>query len=289
MGNRISDGLDVAVKVVSHNRLDKRIVRSIENEVQALKKLDHPNVIKFYNFFEDRACFQICMELVRGGELFDRISKKATYTEVEARECCRIILGAIKHCHDKNVVHRDLKPENLMMRSSEDDYDILLVDFGLAGTVTDEDPYCLTGNIGTPAYMAPEIHFMQRYGKPVDMWAFGVITYILLAGYPPFSGTTHDLLLRRIKQSTFAFHPKSWDLVSNEAKDFISKLLTVNVTQRLNVNEALRHPWVSIDGVVIDNISYTVLKTQITEFLCRIVFYFLVKSDTRTVRSPSFV
>ena len=244
MGKRKIDDLEVAVKVVSHNRLDRKIVQSIENEVQALKKLDHFNIIKFYNFFEDRSCFQICMELVRGGELFDRISKKTTYTEVEARECCRIILGAIKHCHDRNVVHRDLKPENLMMRSSEDDYDILLVDFGLAGTVSSQDPLCLSGSIGTCAYMAPEIHSMQRYGKPVDMWAFGVITYILLGGYPPFSAADHGTLIRRIRQSAFAFHPEYWKTVSDEAKDFISRLLKIDISQRLNVSEALRHPWV---------------------------------------------
>ena len=115
-----------------------------------------------------------------GGELFDRITKKTFYSEHDARELCKIILSAIKHLHDREIVHRDLKPENLLLNKKDDDTDIKVVDFGFCEYV--HDGKMLYGTLGTPMYMAPEIWFNEPYGKPVDMWSFGVITYILLAG-----------------------------------------------------------------------------------------------------------
>jgi serine/threonine protein kinase len=185
LGTRVKDNAEVAVKVIHHKCLSRQIVAAIETEVQALELLNHPNIIKFFDLFEDRNCFQICMELVRGGDLFDRIASKTSYTEKDAQSVCRIILSAIKHCHDLNVIHRDLKPENLMMRSVHDDSDIILVDFGLS--VISAEPNC-TGFVGTTEYMAPEILNQIPYGKTVDMWSFGVIAYILLCGYQPFTG-----------------------------------------------------------------------------------------------------
>lgn len=239
-GVRLKDNLEVAVKVIHHKSLNREIVFAIENEVKALELLNHPNIIRFFDLFEDRQSFQICMELVKGGDLFDRIDKKASYTEKDAQDVCRIVLSAIKHCHDLNVIHRDLKPENLMMRSFHDDSDIIIVDFGLS--VVSATP-TVTGIIGTTEYMAPEILSQCEYGKPVDMWSFGVIAYILLCGYQPFTGE-RAILIKRIRAAAFAFHDEYWTNMSAESKDFISHLLTKDVSKRMTVTQALNHKWV---------------------------------------------
>lgn len=240
LGSRLIDGEEVAVKVIHHRNLNRDIVSSIENEVRALELLNHPNIIKYFDLFEDQESYQLCMELVRGGDLFDRIDKKISYTEKDAQYVCRTVLGALKHCHDLNVIHRDLKPENIMMRSFEDDGDIILVDFGLS--VVSPDP--VTGIIGTTEYMAPEIFSMQPYGKEVDMWSLGVVAYILLCGYQPFMGEK-SMLIKRIRAGAFAFHEQYWVNMSPESKDFISSLLTTDVSKRMTATQALKHKWVS--------------------------------------------
>jgi calcium/calmodulin-dependent protein kinase I len=242
LGTRLRDNVEVAVKVIYHKSLNKSLVSSIENEVQALQLLDHPNIIKFFDLFEDSKSFQICMELVRGGDLFDRVDKKTSYTEKDAQDVCRIILSALKHCHDLNVIHRDLKPENLMMRSFQDDSDIILVDFGLS--VVSPTP-TVTGIFGTTEYMAPEILSQVPYGKAVDMWSFGVIAYILLCGYQPFTANEKIMLVKRIRAAAFAFHDEYWTNMSAESKDFISQLLTKDVAKRMTVTQALNHNWVT--------------------------------------------
>lgn len=240
-GIRKCDKLDVAIKLIFKKKLSSTSVSSITNEVGALQRLDHPHIVRFYNMYEDNQAYYICLELVRGGELFDRISKKTFYTEREARDICLAILSAIKHCHDRNIVHRDLKPENLMMMGLDDDTNVKLVDFGFSAEASG---LTLTGHMGTPIYMAPEIYGRKAYGKPVDMWAFGVIVYILLCGYAPFSDEKRERLERRIQNGVFAFHEEYWKDSSAEAKDFISKLLSVNVSDRLTVDQAIFHPWV---------------------------------------------
>jgi serine/threonine protein kinase len=236
-----SDGLLSAVKIITRSKLSKDAVTAIANEVQALRSLNHPHIVRLYDMFEDRSHFYLAMEFIQGGELFDRISKKTCYNELEAKTCCRIILSAVKHCHDNNIVHRDLKPENLLLEGMNDDTNIKLVDFGFAASAPDNT---LTGILGTPIYMAPEIWSNQPYGKPVDMWAFGVITYILLGGYPPFSDERREKLVQRIRLAKFAFHNEFWSQISQEAKDFITALLNPDFSTRLTVDQAAQHPWV---------------------------------------------
>lgn len=231
----------VAVKIVFRRTLDNFKVKAIANEVGALRQLNHPNVVRLYDMFEDRHAYYFCLELIRGGELFDRIEKKTNYNEHEARLLCKQILSGIKHCHDHDIVHRDLKPDNLMMLSPDDDVSVKLVDFGFASETHGND---LTGIVGTPIYMAPEIWKQLPHGKPVDMWSFGVIAYILLCGYPPFADEKRDRLVRLISKANFAFHDEYWSGSSPEAKNFISSLLKVDVDERLTVDQALAHPWV---------------------------------------------
>lgn len=232
-----------AIKVIQKRRLRHSEIKSTENEVKILHQLNHPNIIKFFNMYEDEVNFYLCFEKLSGGELFDRISKKKSYTELEARNVCKAILSAIKYCHDLDVVHRDLKPENLLMLDEHDDTNVKLIDFGFAAEASG---LTLEGLLGTPIYMAPEIYRREKYGKPVDMWAFGVIVYVLLCGYAPFYHEKKEALINFIITGKFAFHDEYWSNTSAEAKDFIRQLLEVDLDRRLTVDTAMIHPWVRL-------------------------------------------
>ncbi|CAN0277387.1 unnamed protein product [Ectocarpus sp. 4 AP-2014] len=177
---------------------------------------------------------------MRGGELFDRIVKKAFYNEKEARDLCRILLDAVRYCHDLGIVHRDLKPENLLLTSQHDDANVKLADFGFARSIMGG---FVSTQCGTPGYVAPEILRAESYGTSVDMWSIGVIVYILLGGYPPFHDENQTRLFRKIKAGNFKFHPEYWQSTSNEAKDLIRRLLTVDPKKRLTAAQAVTHPW----------------------------------------------
>lgn len=210
------------MKVIHRHAMGDIAVEAIANETTALRHLSHPNIVKLYDIFDDRSNIYLVLEYVRGGELFARLSKKTIYTEKEARDICRIILSAIQHCHSNDIVHRDLKCENLLMLSDDSDSDVKLVDFGFAKKAATST---LDGRMGTPIYMAPEIWKNELYGKPVDMWAFGVITYILLGGYPPFSDNDRLKLERRIKKANYLFHDQYWGNVTDEGDQIHSPLL----------------------------------------------------------------
>ena len=239
---RKADNVIGAVKIIDRTQLNVETVRSIRKEVDALQVLSHPNIVKLYGMYEEPRHFFIVMEMVSGGELFDRICEKVFYGENDAKAICTSILSAIKHCHDNGFVHRDLKPENLLLASRDNDSDVRVVDFGFADRCPTDDS--LTGIFGTPSYMAPEVWDGDRYGKPIDMWSFGVIVYILLCGYTPFNHQDRRVLMQLITQGRFAFHTEYWSIVSDGAKDFVSKLLVVDPLRRMTVDDALAHPWV---------------------------------------------
>jgi serine/threonine protein kinase len=175
--------------------------------VDILSKLTHPNIVHLVSFFDEPTQYLIAMEFLEGGELFDRIVKKAYYNEKEARDLAFIMLSAIKYIHDRNIVHRDLKPENLLLKSQSDDADIKLADFGFAIIAEGDN---LTEQCGTPGYVAPEILGHRPYGKSVDMWSVGVIIYILLGGYPPFHDENQRNLFKKIQAAKYEFHPDFW-------------------------------------------------------------------------------
>ena len=153
------------------------------------------------------------------------------YNEREARDLVKLLLEAIKYCHDANVVHRDLKPENLLLTSKDDDASIKLADFGFAKRVEFNSEGLVTA-CGTPGYVAPEILEGKSYGKTVDIWSIGVITYILLCGYPPFHDDNHNALFKKIKKGKFEFDSPYWDHVSDDAKDLILEMLVVDPEKR---------------------------------------------------------
>jgi calcium/calmodulin-dependent protein kinase I len=243
LAKNASTGQDVAIKCINRKDLSADDEQSIRSEITIMKSLDHPNIVKFVDSFEEEKFFYVVLEFLPGGELFDRLVQKTFYTEKEARDTVRVICEGIKYCHDRGIVHRDLKPENLLMASVDDDANVKIADFGFATRAVGAS---LTVACGTPGYVAPELVSNKPYGKAVDMWAIGVITYCLLGGYPPFDAETDKLLFRKIRKAEFEFHPQFWNHISADGKLFISSLLQLDPEVRATADDALAHPWVRL-------------------------------------------
>eukprot|EP00612_Vaucheria_litorea_P001493 CAMPEP_0171455420 /NCGR_PEP_ID=MMETSP0945-20130129/2321_1 /TAXON_ID=109269 /ORGANISM="Vaucheria litorea, Strain CCMP2940" /LENGTH=346 /DNA_ID=CAMNT_0011980655 /DNA_START=139 /DNA_END=1179 /DNA_ORIENTATION=- len=241
-GTHIPSNKLFAVKCIKKDKLPPEDEADLLEEVNILRNLEHPNIIEIYQFYKyEKDYYYVIIEYMKGGELFDRIVAKQFYTEKEARDLCKVLLEAVKYLHDKDIVHRDLKPENLLMTSSNDDASIKLADFGFAKSLNGQT---VSTQCGTPAYVAPEILRNKPYGTSVDMWSIGVIIYILLGGYPPFHDEKQARLFRKIRAGSYKFHPEYWAGISSEAKDLISRLLTVDVNKRLTATGAVLHPWI---------------------------------------------
>lgn len=247
-------GQRVAAKCVNRTSISAADEESLREEVSILQATAHPNIVKCYDFFEEKDAYYVIMELVEGGELFDRIVEKSWYNEKDARDLTYLLLSAIKHLHDRDIVHRDLKPQNILLLNHDDDIHIKLCDFGFATTVAGTEQ-TLTTICGSPSYIAPEIVSNQAYGKAVDMWSIGVITFILVGGYPPFRDDDQKKLFRKIKKGKFEFDPDYWEFVSDEAKDFITKLLVLDPEKRMTATEALAHPWAFHDELHAINLA----------------------------------
>lgn len=254
----IVTGEKVAVKVVTKSALTQEDLDALYVEVDVLRKLNHPNVVRLKAFYDDSTYFYLCMEYMRGGELLKQIEMRTRYTEQEARDVVVTLLKAIRFCHGMGVVHRDLKPENILLTSDGDDATIKLADFGFAHTFHAQDGDHLTTCLGTPGYVAPEIITKQKYGPAVDIWSMGVIFYILLCGYPPFMADTRAALFRLIINARYKFHQDAWGSVSAEAKDFISKMLVVDPAQRATPLYLLQHPWIKSQTLTKSNLSHTI-------------------------------
>lgn len=212
-------------------------------EVNALQTVDHPHVIKLINLFEDDHNLYLVLELVTGGELFERIVQRGSYTERDAAQCVREICHAVEFLHGRGIVHRDLKPENLLYADMSENAPLKLADFGLS-KIIDQDVSMKTV-CGTPGYCAPEVLLGKPYSKAVDMWSVGVITYILLCGFEPFYDDRGDTAIyKKILRADYAFISPWWDDISLSAQDFISKLLVTDPNKRLSANQAMSHPWV---------------------------------------------
>ncbi|KAL9128363.1 MAG: hypothetical protein Q9217_002942 [Psora testacea] len=192
-----------------------------------------------------RAYVYLVTDLALGGELFDRICRKGSYYESDAADLIRATLSAVAYLHDHGIVHRDLKPENLLFRTPEDNADLLIADFGLSRIMDEEAFHVLTTTCGTPGYMAPEIFKKTGHGKPVDVWAIGVITYFLLCGYTPFDRESNLEEMQAILVADYSFTPlEYWRSVSISARLFIKRCLTVDPHKRMTAHEALSHPFV---------------------------------------------
>eukprot|EP00012_Vannella_robusta_P005522 CAMPEP_0206199686 /NCGR_PEP_ID=MMETSP0166-20121206/10413_1 /ASSEMBLY_ACC=CAM_ASM_000260 /TAXON_ID=95228 /ORGANISM="Vannella robusta, Strain DIVA3 518/3/11/1/6" /LENGTH=436 /DNA_ID=CAMNT_0053617843 /DNA_START=1056 /DNA_END=2363 /DNA_ORIENTATION=+ len=229
-----------AVKIIRKENV-KQDLHRLAIEMQVLETVKHPNIIELKEVFETPTMLYIVTEQVTGGELFDRIVNKGSYTEKDAADLVIKFLEAIEYLHDKGIVHRDLKPENLLLKSKDNDTDIKLADFGLSKIVGQE--VLMQTACGTPGYVAPEILQAKGYGKEVDLWSVGVITYILMCGFPPFYNDNVPLLFESIMKAEFDYPAEYWDHISDDAIDFIDALLVVEPEHRLTARQALEHPW----------------------------------------------
>ncbi|KAM4565269.1 calcium/calmodulin-dependent protein kinase type II delta 1 chain isoform 3-T3 [Fundulus diaphanus] len=240
---KISTGHEYAAKIINTKKLSARDHQKLEREARICRLLKHANIVRLHDSISEEGFHYLVFDLVTGGELFEDIVAREFYSEADASHCIQQILEAVLHCHQMGVVHRDLKPENLLLASKLKGAAVKLADFGLAIEVQG-DHQAWFGFAGTPGYLSPEVLRKDPYGKPVDMWACGVILYILLVGYPPFWDEDQHRLYQQIKAGAYDFPSPEWDTVTPEAKDLINKMLTINPAKRITAADALKHPWV---------------------------------------------
>ncbi|XP_034047790.1 calcium/calmodulin-dependent protein kinase type II subunit beta [Thalassophryne amazonica] len=240
---KLCTGQEYAAKIINTKKLSARDHQKLEREARICRLLKHPNIVRLYDSISEEGFHYLLFDLVTGGELFEDIVAREYYSEADASHCIQQILEAVLHCHQMGVVHRDLKPENLLLASKCKNAAVKLADFGLAIEVQGEQQAWF-GFAGTPGYLSPEVLRKEAYGKPVDIWACGVILYILLVGYPPFWDEDQHKLYQQIKAGAYDFPSPEWDTVTPEAKNLINQMLTINPAKRITAQEALKHPWV---------------------------------------------
>uniref|UniRef100_UPI0037E80F6D serine/threonine-protein kinase H1-like n=1 Tax=Semicossyphus pulcher TaxID=241346 RepID=UPI0037E80F6D len=228
------------------------------SELAVLQRVSHANVIQLIEVFQFPQRVYMVLELATGGELLERVVSRGHFTERDATQALRMVLDGVGYLHDLGITHRDLKPENLLYYHPGADSRLLVTDFGLAtfgGTGSEgsktadhtgaDNTWSLRTTCGTPEYMAPEVLLRKPYTCAVDMWALGVIAYIVLSGSMPFEDDSRTRLYRSIVRGKYSFHGDPWPSVSNLAKDFIQRLLPVDPATRLTADQAIRHPWVA--------------------------------------------
>ncbi|XP_076447585.1 calcium/calmodulin-dependent protein kinase type II subunit delta-like isoform X4 [Babylonia areolata] len=236
-------GLEFAAKIINTKKLSARDHQKLEREARICRLLKHPNIVRLHDSIQDDGFHYLVFDLVTGGELFEDIVAREFYSEADASHCMQQILESVNYCHLHGIVHRDLKPENLLLASKAKGAAVKLADFGLAIEVQG-DQQAWFGFAGTPGYLSPEVLRKDPYGKPVDVWACGVILYILLVGYPPFWDEDQHRLYAQIKAGAYDYPSPEWDTVTPEAKHLINSMLTVNPAKRITASEALKHPWI---------------------------------------------
>lgn len=240
-----------AIKVIQKNKVRNK--ERFQLEIDIMRQLDHPNVIKLYETYEDARNLYLVMELCEGGELFDRIIAKGHYNEKEARNTFSQIMLALNYCHSNKICHRDLKPENFLLLTKADDSPIKVIDFGLSTYITDKGAtgtsvgtkVAMTTKAGTPYYISPEV-LAGDYDEKCDIWSAGVILYILLSGVPPFYGDTDPQILESVKKGVFTFDIPEFKGVTDSAKDLIKKMICKPAV-RLTAQQVLEHPWMKLD------------------------------------------
>ena len=244
-GIKRDSGETFAIKIIDKSSLGETELESLYNELKIMSIIDHPNIVRVYEYYECHDVVFIVMEYMQGGELFDRIVEYEHYTEKQAVETFRPIVDAVRYCHSLDIVHRDLKPENLLYATNDENSLIKVSDFGFAKFLIPKAQEKLFTACGTPSYVSPEIIESKGYDNKVDCWSLGVILYVMLCGFPPFYAEDNNELFDYIKNAKYEFASPYWDHVSEEAKDLIQKLLVVEPSKRLSCQEILKHPWLT--------------------------------------------
>lgn len=255
MAKEKTSGKMFAIKCIPKKAL-KGKESSIENEIAVLRRIKHENIVALEDIYESPNHLYLVMQLVSGGELFDRIVEKGFYTEKDASTLIRQVLNAVQYLHKMCIVHRDLKPENLLYFSPDEESKIMISDFGLSKMEGSGD--VMSTACGTPGYVAPEVLAQKPYSKAVDCWSIGVIAYILLCGYPPFYDENDSRLFEQILRAEYEFDCPYWDDISESAKDFIKRLMEKDPNKRYTCEQALRHPWIAGDTALNKNIHESV-------------------------------
>jgi len=239
---------EVAIKFIEKKFVDKQDLMLLAREIDIMKKVDHPNVLKLKEVFETDETIALVMELVTGGELFYKIVEKGNYSEKDAANIVAQMINGVDYLHDQGIAHRDLKPENLLCCGEEQEgyrpFRVVIADFGLSKIFDSGE--ALETSCGTPDYVAPEVITAEgSYDKSVDMWSCGVITYVLLCGFSPFLSSTQTGLFEKIIKVEYDFPDPEWTNISNEAKDFIKHLLVKDPNERWTAKQCKMHPWLS--------------------------------------------
>mmetsp|Transcript_5722 Transcript_5722/g.6134 ORF Transcript_5722/g.6134 Transcript_5722/m.6134 type:complete len:474 (+) Transcript_5722:35-1456(+) len=282
-----------AIKVIPKSKVKNP--ERFKLEIEIMRHLDHPNIMKLYETFEDPRHVYLVMDLCTGGELFDRIIDKGRLSEAEARNVFLQIMRALFYCHSNKICHRDLKPENLVF-DQKDGENLKLIDFGMAAKFRVGDK--LTKKLGTPYYIAPEV-INRNYDEKCDVWSCGVIMYIMLCGYPPFHGDSDDEILKKIQSGKFQFegpsYAKVWTKISPEAKEVITQMLTLDHTKRPSALEILQHPWIQknvnkepIDTEVLTNLSAFSAKSKLKQAILEFIAVYVTSENEKKKLEETF-
>ena len=271
LGKCVATGESVAIKKIKKRTRatqsaaqDQKQLKILQNEVHIMRKIytevQGNNLILMKDVFEDLENLYLVLEVLAGGELFDRIVDRGHYTEEDASQLVRKLVIALKSLHDHGIIHRDMKPENLLFTSKDEAAECKITDFGLA-TVLDDEAAAQRRLVGTPGYVAPEVLATREYGPACDIWGMGVILYILLVGYPPFYADDNTTLFEIIKRGEYEFHEDAWGGITSAAKELVRKMLTVDVSKRPTSEEVLAHPWIT-DHMPEDHLAGTLTRMK---------------------------
>jgi len=240
-GKSKATGKKVAIKVIDKKKQDGEQLVLLQREIDIMKRLKHPNIVALYDVFDDPTNISLVLEYVSGGELYDEIVKRGSFTESDACTVLRQVLSATEYLHENGIAHRDLKPENLLISSESGGLQVKIADFGLSKDFSDSNQ--MTTCCGSPSYVAPEVLQQGVYNNSCDIWSIGVILYVLLSGFLPFFGETQEELFDKILTGSYSFANKVWDEISPTAKDLVTKMLTLNEEDRPTAKQCLEHPW----------------------------------------------
>jgi len=229
-----------AIKSITKKNLTNEDLFNLEKEVDILSCLNHPNIIKFYESYQDKHYYHIVMELSKGKEVFQKIIEEGKLTELKVSQVLYKVLTAINYCHNVGVSHRDIKPENILFESNEEDSEIKLIDFGLSRKYVKKEK--MHTILGTPYYVAPEV-LNGEYDQKCDVWSIGAIAYMMLCGEPPFQGSTNQEIFKRIIGTEAKFDKDKFKNNSSLALDFMKKCLNKKPEERLSASQALSHEW----------------------------------------------
>jgi calcium-dependent protein kinase len=235
----------VAIKSVSKEKVKGNLM-FLKRELDVMRAVDHPNLIKYYEAYEDEKYIHIVMELCTGGDLLDRIMALGSINERQVCVIMRKLLRAVMHLHELNITHRDLKPDNFLFASKDPESEVKIIDFGMS--IQSYPLMEMTSFVGTPYYLAPEV-ITGGYGPQCDVWSLGVVMFLLLSGQQPFEGSSVQEIMRKIVLGNYGFSESSWNSVSRQAKDLISRMLTLSPYKRILLKEALNHSWFLEDSL----------------------------------------